>query len=648
MIKFPNGGRLVQEACDLPAVRGRTLYLDFETTSGDRRKKSLNPWRDCEIAGAGVTVDDEPGAWYVPVGHRDEHWNLPREVVLRWLQDSMDSCERWVNHNVKYDYHVAVNAGLRPPDDLLDTLTGAKIIDSDRVIRGGYSLTALSLGWLEEDVSSYEQRVKAFLTGARSLDYGEVPGDILGEYCCQDVITNRRLLACEERRCPEQCRGVWATENKLTSALVDMERTGLHVDVNEIRVTQLKTIQRMLEIEEQLHEFLGTAIRPHVNADCFDVLCSQFGLPVLGWTDEGNPSFDKNVLASYLRHPDVVANEKLAAAVNAMLKYRKLHTLDSLFLQVFLKLHEDGVLHPSYNQSVRTGRMSCSKPNSQQQSKESKSLVHPPPGYSFISADYSQIEFRIIVHYIRDVAVIDAYADDPDTDFHQWVADMTGTPRPVAKNINFMMAFGGGLRKTVAMLAANMELVGELMTEVNRIIASGDATEKERTVVFNELAERRAREVYSEYHDRLPGIKRKSRAASRRLKSRGYVYNAYGRHRRLPPNAAFRAFNSVIQSSAADVLKERTVATAPRYNRRLCDLDVHHAASVHDEFLFVAPTEVAHDPAFVAYLATELERTSVEFRVPMRVAIGVSDKSWAAAGDKAARVNVDRSLAIVP
>ncbi len=642
MITFKNGGRLVQSVDELPHLEGaHYLYVDFETTSGSKKLKSLNPWHNCSIAGIAVTANEIGEAWYVPIGHNDEHWNLPKEPVLQWLRDMIKSADHWVNQNVKYDALVGAQVGVEF-NSLICTMTLAKIIDSDKIMRGGYSLVALSRDWLGRDISHYEKRVKAFLLGCgKSQDYGDVPADMLGEYACEDALTARRLFKYEDEKCPTECRGVWDTEIKLTPVLFDMEMEGLHIDSLECQKQKLVTMTKMLSIEESIDNFTGLAIRPHVNDDCYDLLCNKYGLPVLGWTDESNPSFDKDTLKSYKRHPRVLADENLLQVVDLMLEYRKMNTLLSLFINTFLRLHVDGVLHPTYNQAIRTGRMSCSMPNAQQQSKASKALIHPAPGCSFLSMDYSQIEFRIIVHYIQDAACIEAYRLNPDIDFHAWVAEMCSITRDPAKNVNFAMGFGGGKRRILSMLASNMELVGALMEQVK---AETDDPDMQETL-FLALARRRAETVYNTYHNTLPGLKRTSYRASNRLKQRGHVRNAYGRYRHLPEEFAFRAFNSIVQSSAADVQKERTVATAPRYNSDVRALEITQVANVHDETLFHGPSESIEDPRTRALITTIMEDVAVDFRVPIRVAAGLSNTSWAIASGDDGKVSVERSLA---
>ena len=342
-----------------------------------------------------------------------------------------------------------------------------------------------------------------------------------------------------------------------------------------------------------------------------------------------------------LSYPLVRESPKVTNIVTKIRQYRKLHTLNSIFLQPYQEHQIDGLMHPDYNQIVRTGRMSCRRPNSQQLSKEAKALIHPPSDdMEILSWDYSQIEFRLIVHYIKDAAAIAAFTKNPDTDFHQWVADMCQIPRDPAKNVNFAIAFGGGKARVVSMLSLNMDLVGNLADKADQLIEAGKCDISQRQKVFELLCNQRGEQVYNEYHGTLPGIKSKTKTARDNLISRGFVFNAYGRQRHLPEKAGFRAFNTIIQSCAADVIKERMVALAPRYNKFIRYLGIKNFASVHDEVAMYAPKGLSKDMVTLMEIKSQFEDTAIKFRVPMRIACGVSDKNWAIAGGKAGKIKV--------
>lgn len=609
MISCSNGTLILEPSDSLPALVGSDVFLDFETTSGDPKKTSLNPWHDCWIAGVAVTVDDMPHAYYVPIGHHDAEGNLPYLDVYNWIIALLSQCKRWINHNVKYDAQVLTNnTGWEVTCPIIDTVTLAKIVDSDRY---QYSLDKLAADWLHEDISAYELAMAPYLRG--NSDYGAIPIDKMGEYAGQDVLTNRRLWRYIDARIPDQCREVANTEIKLTSSLYRMERVGLCVEPLELAANEFTATNKMLQLEEELSQLVGFHFRPHTNEDCFDVLCNTYGLPVLSYNESGNPSFDKEALSQYMAHP--LAPKPV---VEKILQFRKLNTLCTLFLNPWQELHVDGVLHPSFNQAVRTGRMSCRQPNAQQLSAFVKTLVHPHKGMCYLSVDYSQIEFRLIAHYINDRNAIAAYAQDPDTDFHQWVADMCEVNRKPAKTINFLMGYGGGKKKLLSALVQIMELVGDLYERAKQLSPNDPAH------LFNRLALQRALNVYDTYHARLPGIKLTSRRVAAVAAARGYVFNLYGRHRHLPRERAHIAFNTVNQSSAADLMKERTVAL----DDHLRGTPIRIVASVHDETLMEMPVELASDVRVIASIVKVLESPACDLRVPIRCQAGVGLRSW--------------------
>jgi len=638
MIQFKNGGVLVQSLDELPNLTNATnLYCDFETRSGDPKVTALLPHQGHKIAGICITADDIKQSWYVPIRCAWKQFNVPLEPALKWLKGNIESCENWVNHNIKFDAHFARYEGIGFNGKLIDTNALAKIITSDRM---SYGLKELSLDWLKYDPGPAQDAVKLYLEGCKSKDFGDVPGDIIGEYGCQDVITNRLLYKYMLKRKSSRTQGVWDTEIALTPVLFDMEVTGMRVDPTQLKVKELVLLNEMITLEEQLHKILGFAIRPHTNADCHDALCTHYGLPVLGLTEKDEPSFDKDTLTSYLSHPIVRESPEITDVVNKIRRYRKRNTLLTYFVRPYKEHEVDGLMHPDYNQIVRTGRMSCRRPNAQQLSPEAKELILPLNDQDLVSYDYSQIEFRIIVHVIKATDAIAAYAKDADTDFHTWVAEMCGISRKPAKNINFAIAFGGGKKKVVSMLAANMDLVGHLSDKIDRLIEDGNLDESQRRALFNVLCKRKGEKVFNEYHAALPSLKSTVYRARMACEARGYVFNAYGRERYLPSKASFRAFNSVVQSCAADVMKERLVALAPRYNSMIRDAGITISACVHDETLFNVPKAVSHDTPLLRKIRAELEDTTVKFTVPIRTSCGRSDINWRIAGGDAGKIEL--------
>lgn len=661
MITFSNGGRLVQSLSELPNLVGANeLFLDTEWNNVVHKKQSVNFYKYDRVCGISVTTDTQEGAWYVPIRHvepgdqgdprHDDAYanvagNLPVDNVLSWANDIVRSCKRWINHNIKGDMHGMWLDGVEFNSEVVCTLTLSKIIDSDRTFKGGYGLDALSTEWLDENIAGYNQRIQAYLDnlkGARR--YSRVPVDIMGEYACQDVITNRRLWANIQRRLPEQCKGVWDTEIKMTPVLWDMEHLGLRVDPQELQIKEYSILWELTQIEAELHKLCDMPVDPSSSASCYEVLCGKYNLPVLSYTEEGldedgepagNPSFDKDAMASYLLYPAVAEDPKLTHIVKQIQYYKKRNTLLTFFVRPYQEHHVNGVMHPDYNQAVRTARLSCKRPNAQQLSKEAKELVHPEPGCAFLDADYSQVEFRLMAHYLNDHEVVRAYNDNPDTDFHEWVAKMTGMPRRPAKNVNFCIGFGGGKKKVINMIATNMDVVGNLGADVQLMIDQGQIKPDQRKLVFEMLCQRRGEELYAKYHEMLPSLRECTRRAALRTKTTGYVFNAYGRWRRLPEKAAFRSFNAIIQSTAADLMKERTIALSPRYNSMTRQLGIDLRASVHDATLSHGDKDMMRDPAVIKHIITTLEDTTIKFRVPIRASCNYSQKDWRSAAEGA-------------
>ena len=606
-MKLSNGGILCQDLDDLPILDyAKELFLDFETTSGDRSIDALNTWRNCYIAGIAVTADDWPEAWYVPIGH-NTGGNLPWEPVYEWLIRMVSTCDTWVNQNVKYDMHVySNNTGEVVICKVKCTLARAKILDSDRM---RYGLDILSKDWLKKDICHHADSMAPYLKDNK--DYGWIPPDIMGEYACDDVFVVRDLHRFIEAKMPEESAPCVNTEDSVTKVLYDCERSGMNINVQQTQITQLQTLLKLNEVDAQLEELVGYPIRANSNDDCFDVLCANFGLPVIGWTNTGSPSFDKNALKAYKAYPGAPVE-----MLDLMLEYRKHSIFNNTFLDPYLHKNIDGVLHPSYNQTVRTGRMSCRDPNMQQLMEWAKMLIVPREGHIIVTADYSQIEYRLIVHYIRDDAAIAAYHENPDIDYHQWVADLCGIKRKPAKTVNFLMGYGGGKALLLSALSIDPDLIADIK-----------ASTKEE---FAMLAKIRAEEVFTTYHRRLPNLKRTSKEAENICRQRGYVKNLYGRRRYLPSEYARKAFNTVNQSSAADLMKERLVALW------LAGYEV--IGVVHDEIIITMPIDQYTDEVR-CHIASILESPSISLRIPIRVSVGSSINNWLEASKSAEPVH---------
>lgn len=637
MIKLGPRHFLAENPNDLPNPRPGAIFLDCETRrrGDDITQAGNSPWLGDRAAMWGIAFDDDGPAVAVPFRMREYSGNLEPDRVLSWLHDVLSTATLWVNHNVKFDAHFAAIDGVVFPStcQLVDTLTLAKLIDSDRYSHG---LKELLRDWLDKDTSSQE-RIGAWLKGyklphnRRARDYALVPADLMGFYNCDDVLGNRELYRHCLKQLPAQVLPTWEMEQKLTPVLWDMEVAGLRTDERELNVARVKSLHKQITMATRVNELTDTEFADSAPYS-YALLVAKWGLPVLSRNKEsGNPSFDYESLLLYLNHPEVVADPMKSEVIKLMMGLRDEETFCSLFVNVFLEERDvNGYVHPIYNQLVRTGRMSCSGPNAQQFNTPAKQLVLVDgEGMSFYDADASQIEFRFIVHYIKDEDAIKLYNEKPDTDFHQWVADLCEIARRPAKNINFATAFGAGKKKIVGMLAADETIVATVTATVDKMIADGQLQPAKRMEAFARLCWDHGEMVFNKYHDKLPTLKATSQRAQGICAARGFVFNMYGRRRQLNARGSHKAFNTVVQGSAMDLIKRRMIATAPRYNPEMVADGITLRANIHDSVLYHGPKEAILK--WIPWINAQLEAPEPLLRVPVKWEGEVYEERWKAA-----------------
>lgn len=630
----------------------QALYLDLETQCGtagtykdkqgeehkvlDKKYSGLYPYPierngkiyQDKIAGFAFCVDDDPLCAYVPMRHRHGE-NCDIEEARKWLRYHLTRCKEWRNHNVtNFDAPFMHFEGIEFECDLVDTLTLAKVHDTDRM---GHRLKDLCRDLCDIPMSE-ELEIKTFLKEAKTKDYSEIPIYMLGKYACMDVHGNRKLYKYLLAECPDSVKGVWETEIKLAAILYDLQIRGLKVNRRELMLSGRDAIKEMIMAHEEIENLNDGQIFTDSTKCIHDMLHVQRDLPILArkkltelqkesGQKVGNATYDKDALELYLMHPD--APKEL---IQALLKYRENQQHKSLYVDTMLELMDtDSRIHTQYNPVVRTGRMSAKWPNTQQQNKKSKKLIHPDHG--FVSADYSQIEFRLIVHYIKDYEAIDKYNVDPSTDFHQWVADLVDISRDLAKTLNFAMAYGAGKANVISQLSASDDVKNEIGPLIDQLISEKRLQESERKSYFEAACQEKGMQLYEAYHDRLPGIKATAKVAADTCKQRGWVQTLYGRRRHLEARWSYKAFNTVIQGLAAEIMKERMIAISPRYNPKSKEWGIKLAITVHDELVIDGPNW--NDPELHKYFTDLLEDVSLDLSIPIRVDFGFSKENWA-------------------
>tara|TARA_Y100000780_G_scaffold169478_1_gene154659 strand:- start:725 stop:1465 length:741 start_codon:yes stop_codon:yes gene_type:complete len=241
----------------------------------------------------------------------------------------------------------------------------------------------------------------------------------------------------------------------------------------------------------------------------------------------------------------------------------------------------------------------------QQLPSMAKSYIIPGEGKTFIDFDLKQIEYRIIAHYTKNPRILKSYQNDPTTDFYVMMGKECNIPRQAAKGISLGSAYGMGEPKTIKMLKSAF-----------------DFSKVPEGLTIDEYCEIEGSKAYKRYHSEFPELKRTAWRASDTLRKLKYVKNLFGRIRSMPYRFHFKAFNNVIQSSAADLMKKMTV----RLHERTKDSEAHLLCLVHDSWLFSVPTK---DVTFwTKELTKNIEETESDLTVPIYASHKISNKNW--------------------
>jgi len=272
---------------------------------------------------------------------------------------------------------------------------------------------------------------------------------------------------------------------------------------------------------------------------------------------------------------------------------------------------------------------------------ESKELIIAPEGYSIFNADESGIEYRFLTHYTQEPSLLKAYTDDPDADFHGKMALLVGIVRKLAKTMNFLSGYGGGVKKFILQLLADMSYREDMLAKL--VLDHPGLSAGELAKLLVKAIIREGTEKYEQYHKGFPSLKRTAKKLQQQAWERGFVINLFGRVRSLRRSIPSRkysptkdALNTLCQGGAADVMKE-----AMAY--RLCEIRKFGGysgifAQIHDAVAGYIPTELARDPRFRRDLAWSLEVQSMTAIKPLSVRLrckqGSSTVNWAEAADE--------------
>ncbi len=574
--------------------------VDLETTS-------LNTL-EADIVGVSLSCMDHE-AYYIPVGHLspDAPAQLPREKVLNELAPLLtDPGRRKIGQNIKYDYQVLRRAGIEMEGLWCDTMIASYLINPARSSQG---LDSLAAEFLDHRMISYEEVTGK---GKDQVNFSQVPVEKASVYSCEDSdatwLLHRLFLPRLKEFGMEDL--FFNLEMPLVKILAEMELTGVMLDLPLLRKLSDGFGEQLSELEREIFRLAGTEFNINSPKQLGEVLFEKMMLPV------GKKTRTKSGWSTNVEELERLAEEHEAARL--ILSYRSLAKLKSTYTDALPKLVDNstGRVHTSYNQAVtNTGRLSSSEPNLQNipiRSEEGRKIRRAfvaPEGCLLLSADYSQIELRVLAHMSEDRVFCEAFARDEDIHtrtasevFGLFPEMVTPEMRRQAKTINFGVIYGQGAFSLARQLG---------------------------------VARRVAEEFIASYKERHSGAMAFLDACVREAEEKGYVTTILGRRLPIPDigsgNGNVRAFaqrnaiNYPIQGSAADIIKKAMVNVFEMIRRDR--LKSRLIMQVHDELVFEVPEEET-------VVLEKLVRHGMEHAIPLRVPLKVDinhGRNWSEA-----------------
>lgn len=570
------------------AIRqAKTFCLDTETTA-------LDPLV-AELVGVSLAVE-EGKAWYIPVGHRsdDAAPQLTLEQVLPALRTVLeDPTLALIGQNTKYDIMVLEKYGLWPHNLAGDTMLASYLLDPSR----RHSLDVMAREHLQYSMLTYDE-----VTNKGKKNFADVSVAEATRYSGEDADLTLRLAQRLFPRVQEEGMGKLMTEVEvpLAAVLARMELTGICIDQNLLAELSKEFGQKRQVLEKEVYELAGEEFNIASPQQLQTILFDKLGLPRGKKTKTGS-STDSSVLEALAEKYPLPAK---------ILDYRGFTKLQNTYVDALPKLvHEKtGRIHTSFNQTVAvTGRLSSSNPNLQnipvrsEEGRRIRAAFVPEPGHVLLSADYSQIELRLLAHLSQDPLLIESFQKGQDV-HTRTASELFDTPldavssdqRREAKTINFGIIYGMGATRLARSLGIPFKT---------------------------------AQEYIAQYFSRYAGIKIYMDGILTEARTKGFVTTLLGRRRYFPDlqsrnaqlvaTAERMAINTPIQGTAADLIKMAMVAIDKRLTQER--LPVRMLLQVHDELLFEAPEHVVEK---VKSLVQELMEGVVSLHVPLKVDLG--------------------------
>ncbi|MCS7237628.1 MAG: DNA polymerase I [Thermoguttaceae bacterium] len=570
------------------------MSLDTETTD-------IRP-RWAKLVGISMACSPEEG-WYIPIRAPAGEPRLDESIVIELIRPVLeDPGVVKIGQNLKYDLVVLRCAGIKVAGASFDCMVASYLLEPGARSHGLDELAYRFLGYQTIKIGSL------IGSGKRQRRMDEVPLAEIVPYAVDDAVLPLRLEAILRQKLGETglSRLFEDVEMPLVSVLAEMEYTGVRVDPEVLARLERELSERLARLEAEIHTLAGEVFNINSPKQLQQVLFEKLGLPVIKKTATG-PSTDVEVLEELVdAHP----------VVPKLVEYRQIAKLLGTYVQALPEMicPHTGRIHASFHQAVTaTGRLSSSDPNLQnipvrtEEGRQIRSAFVPGrKGWKLLSADYSQIELRVLAHFSQDPRLCEAFARDED--IHARVAsqiygvplaEVTPEMRRKAKAVNFGVIYG----QTPYGLAQQLRIPQE-----------------------------EAAQFIDAYFASYPAIESFMAEVLRTCRENGYVTTILGRRRpisgvRANPgrqkNLAERtAINTVIQGSAADLIKLAMIGIDREIARR--KLPAQMLLQIHDELVFEVAEEALPE---TAVLVGEVMASAYPLRVPLKVDLAAGP-SW--------------------
>ena len=578
------------------ASKAKTIAIDTETTGLD--------YMDADLVG--ISISYEPGqAAYIPISHEDDSSpQLEMDYVLQELRPLLeDSNEKIIGQNIKFDKNILARYGINISSIKNDTMMMSYVLDASAT---RHNLDALSSYYLNYKTSTFEDVAGK---GVKQVTFDKVPIAEATHYAAEDADITLRLYE-ELVTKLEAVKSLKALNQEIEIPLIEvlseMEQNGAILNSKILNAQSKDLENRIKKLEKSAYDLAGEEFNLGSTKQLREIFFDKLGYRVIKKTPGGQPSTDEKVLAELAEEYELP---------KVLLEHRTLSKLKSTYTD---KLpgqisNSTGKVHTSFHQAVTTtGRLSSSDPNLQnipimtEDGRRIRQAFEPSEGHRFISADYYQIELRVMAHMSKDEGLLKAFQEGEDVHsktasevFNVDIEEVTTDLRRNAKAINFGLIYGISAFGLGKQLGITRNLAAEYMAM---------------------------------YFEKYPGVKEYMESTKKLAGENGYIETLFGRRlylRDINASNAMRrqaseraAINAPVQGTAADIMKIAMIKMHKLIKET--NIDAKLIIQVHDELILDTPAKEIDQ---VIELVTESMMGAANLDVPLEIDIGIGD-NW--------------------